>query len=99
MAEHLPCLGAVLITRLKFNDILVCSGLELLIGIKSLLGTLIESLQVRDLRRVVKEVGEAQVKLPNEHAELGAPITHMIDSEHLAALKLKNAADAVTLNC
>ena len=88
----------MLITRLKFDDILMCSCLEILIGIKSLLGTLIESLQVRDLRRVVKEVGEAQVKLPNEHAELGAPITHMIDSEHLAALKLKNAADAVTLN-
>ena len=88
----------MLITRLKFDNVLVCSGLELFISIKSLFGTLIESLQVRDLRWVVKEVGEAQVKLAYEHAELRAPITHMIDSEHLAALKLKNAADAVTLN-
>ena len=88
----------MLIPRLKFDDILVCRGLELLIGIKSLLGTLVESLEVTDLRWVVKEVGEAQVKLAYEHAELRAPITHMIDSEHLTALKLKNAADAVTLD-
>ena len=88
----------MLVSGLELDDVRVGNGLELLICVKAPLGTLIESLEVRYLGRPLEEVWEVQIKLGDEHAELGAPVADMVHSEHIVALELENAADAVTLN-
>lgn len=94
----MPALNAVVLARLQLDNVRVRSGFELWVLIEALLCILVERLQVTDLRRIVQKVREVQVKLADEHTELGAPITDMIDSVHFVAEEFEDAACAVTLD-
>lgn len=99
LAEHLPGLRAVRITRLQLDDIGVGKCLELWISIEALFSVLVERLQVRNLWRAAQEVGEANVELTDEHTKLSTPITDMIVTKHIIAHVLKDAANAISLDC
>ena len=88
----------MLITRLKLDNVGVGKSFELWISIEALLRVLVESLQVSNLWRGGQEIGEADVKLTNEHAELSAPVTNVVYAHHIVALELEDAANAITLN-
>ena len=94
----MPALNAVVLARLQLDNVRVCSGFELWVLIEALLCILVERLQVTDLRRIVQKVREVQVKLTDEHTELGAPITDMIDSVHFVTEEFEDTTCAVTLD-
>ena len=71
---------------------------ELLIRVEATLCTPVKSLKIGYLWWPLEEIWKVQIKLSYEHAKLSAPVTDMVDSEYLVALKLKNTADAITLN-
>lgn len=98
VAQHLPTLSAVLVARLQLDDIGMGSVLELLIRVEALLGILVEALKVSDLGRGGKEVGEVKIELSDEHAELGTPVTHVVHTENIMSLELKDAANTVSLD-
>ena len=88
----------MLITRLKFNDISVCSSLEVLILIKALLSILVEGLQVGYLGTLLEEVGEVEIQFTDKHAELCAPVTNVVHSDDIIAHELEDTTDAIPLN-
>ena len=98
LAEHFPRLDAVLIARLKFDNIGVSQGLELFILIEALLGILIKCLKVCNVGSAVEEVGEGKIELTDKHTELSTPVSGVIDSQHVVALEFEKAADAITLD-
>ena len=48
--------------------------------------------------RQLFEVGEVVIKLSDQHAELGTPVTDMIGSKHIIAKELEDSANTVTLD-
>lgn len=69
------------------------AGLEVFFSVKPLFGSLVESLEVRDVGRRVDEVRERVVKFGNKHTELGSPISNVVHTVDLVAKELKNAAN------
>lgn len=88
----------MLVTTLQFDDIIVRCCFKLWVTIESLFSVLVERLQVTDLGWVVEEVREVQVEFTDQHTELSAPITNVIDALHVEAHELKDAANTVTLD-
>ena len=86
------------VSTLQLDDIGVCSGLKSLISIESLLCVLVECLQIGDLGCTLQEVREVKIQLSNKHTELGAPVTHVVDTEHFVAEELEDTADRVSLD-
>lgn len=93
LTQHFPALDAVLVTRLELDDVGLGAGLEFWLFIESLLGVLVKSLEVSDVWWLIHEIWEIVVKFCDEHTELGAPVTNMVNTVNLVAQKLKNAAD------
>jgi hypothetical protein len=98
LAEHLPAFDAVFVTALKLHDVCVGLRLEILFLVESFLGILVEGLEVCDLRFIFEEVWEAFVELGNEHAELSAPVAHVVYTVHFVAQELKDTADTIALD-
>jgi hypothetical protein len=99
LTKHFPSLDASLVTTLKLDHISLSCLFEGFVFIVSLFGTLVESLQIRNVWHIFKEVRELFVKLLDEHAELSAPVSDVVNSQHVVAQELENTADGVSLNC
>ena len=73
--------------------------LEVLFRVEALLGFLVKSLQVRNIRRVREEVREVLVQLLDQHTKLRAPVAHVVHTVNLVAEVLEDAANTIALNC
>jgi len=97
-AKLFPSCDDVLVSSLKLHHVCAGTCLEFRLGIKSLLGVLVECLQVGDLWGLVEEVGEGIIKLRNKHAELCTPVSHMVVTDHIMSEELENTTNTVSLN-
>ena len=61
--------------------------------------TFVEGLQVANGRRDGRIVGKLVAEVSDEHAELGAPVADVVESEDVVADELEQAADAVADDC
>lgn len=98
LTKHFPTSEACFVSTLELDNVLMSFFLEIFISVESLLGILIKSLQICNIRSVLQKVWEVFVQFLNEHAELGSPVTHMVDSLDVVAQELEDSADTITLN-
>ena len=68
--------------------------LELGLRVESDLRRLVESLKVANRRRDGNIVWEHVLQMPNQHPELSAPISHVVDSGDIVPHKLQQPTDA-----
>ena len=52
---------------------------------------LVEGLQVADGRRLRRKVGEDVLEVRDQHAELRAPVAHVVDAQRLVPEELEEA--------
>ena len=69
--------------------------LEGLVVVEDLLGVLVELLQVADRRRLSGVVGEDVLQVADQHAELRAPVAHVVHPVDPVAAKLEQPRDGV----
>lgn len=98
LAEHSPASKAFLITRLKSDDVFLRDLLEGLILIKSLLGSLVEGLEITDVWLLLNEIREVVVQLLDQHSKLSAPVSNVVDSLDVVTKELKDPTNAVSLD-
>ncbi len=96
--EHFPSVEIILITALQFNH--TESGFfgEDGVVIKTLLGVTIKALEIGQRVRQVVIRSYRFLHIGNQHAKLGAPITHMVLPNDRVAATLKHPDDGIPDN-
>eukprot|EP00754_Rhynchopus_humris_P023512 Rhum_TRINITY_DN14835_c7_g2::Rhum_TRINITY_DN14835_c7_g2_i1::g.123190::m.123190 len=95
VADEPPRGEVRLVAALQLHDLLVRLLLEVGVVVEAGLRLLVEGRQVRHVRGRRQEVGANRLQVRDEHAELGAPVAHVVHAEHVVAAELHQAADGV----
>mmetsp|Transcript_49063 Transcript_49063/g.71666 ORF Transcript_49063/g.71666 Transcript_49063/m.71666 type:complete len:285 (+) Transcript_49063:917-1771(+) len=96
-AQRAPRLHVLLVASLQLNNLLSASSLELIVFIKPGFGLLVKHHQVPDVGRlrVRQRLRLHLLKVGNEHAELRAPVAHVVQPQHLVAAELQHPGQGV----
>ena len=97
ITEQLPGAAAHRIAALQFHHLLASRGLEDLIGIEALLGLAVKGHQITQIHRIgrAERLRSHLLEMGDQHAELGAPVTHMIEPQHRMAAELQHPRQGV----
>mmetsp|Transcript_27963 Transcript_27963/g.61269 ORF Transcript_27963/g.61269 Transcript_27963/m.61269 type:complete len:241 (-) Transcript_27963:699-1421(-) len=95
LADLLPCGTRGAVAALQPHDLLVRRLLERLVRVEDALGLAVELLQVVDRRWARAKVGEDRLQMRDQHAELRAPVAHVVDALHLVPAERQQTAERV----
>ena len=97
VAEQTPGLERHRITALQLHHLIAGGGLEVLVLIEALLGLAVKRHQIAEVHgiRRVQRFGGHLLEVGDQHAELGAPVAHVIEAQHGVAAELQNPRQRV----
>ena len=97
VAEQLPGPAAHRIARLQLHHLLAGGGLKQLVLVEALLGLAVEGHQITQVHRISggEGLGRHLLEMGDQHAELGAPVAHMIKPQHRMASEGQHPCQAV----
>ena len=84
VAQQAPCLQRHRITTLQLDHLIAGGGLKRFVVIKAFFSFAIERDEVAQIHRIgsVQGFGCHLLEMGNQHPELGAPVPHVIQSQH-----------------
>ena len=82
---------------MQFDDFFAGGGLERFVVVKALFGFPVEGHQITQIDGIsgVERFGGHLLEVGDQHAELGPPVTDMVEPQHLVAAEFQNAGQAV----
>ena len=97
IAEHPPGLERHRISPLQLHHLLAGGGLKRPVLVEPLLGLAVEGDQIAQVHRIGggEGLGRHLLEVSNQHAELGAPVAHMVEPQHRMAAELQHPRQTV----
>ena len=82
---------------MQFDDFFAGGGLERFIVVKAFFGLPVEGHQITQIDGIsgVERFWGHLLEVGDQHAELGSPVTHVVEPQHLVAAEFQNAGQAV----
>ena len=97
VAEQPPGPERQRIAALQLHHLLPGSGLEGLVVVEAGLGLAVEGHQIAQIHCIGRFQGRGRhlLEVGDQHAELGAPVAHVVEAQHWVAAKLQHPRQAV----